>query len=37
MFSRHPYLLIFMQYIFVRLSRILYGAFSLNNENENHL
>ena len=35
MLSEHPYLLIFMQYIFVRLTRVMYGAFILFNENKN--
>lgn len=37
MLSKHPYLLIFMQYIFIRLTRLLYGVFSLFNEEKNHL
>lgn len=37
MLSKHPYLLIFMQYIFIRLTRIIYGAFSLFNENKSHI
>jgi hypothetical protein len=34
MLSKHPFLLTFMQYIFVRLTRVMYGAFSLFSEHK---